>query len=293
MESSGRLQVAGGLLAALDDDFETDFLTLDQRAHTCALYGRDVHKHVFRSIVRLNEAVALLRIEKFDSSDRHQEFPFTLPVERRRVIAPAVTSQVFGSSLERSPKPGAWQQVEAENQVAGGDIDVFRCNVNGSARDWRDRITVYEFVKASCYGRASLLRQLTETECSKTTRPDLVLRDAMRGDKRKARRHRLRRDAWLMLEAGQRCECVITNISDRGTHINVADSDAIPDDFILLLAENGATRRRCRVIWRKPREIGVKFNSWLDDRIQAVARPKPDARTATGEPEPAENLRHS
>ena len=99
----------------------------------------------------------------------------------------------------------------------------------------------------------------------------------MRGDKRKARRHRLRRDAWVMLDAGQRCECVITNISDRGAHISIADSEALPDSFVLLLAENGATRRRCRVIWRKPREVGIKFDSWLDERIRAGVKPKNDA----------------
>jgi hypothetical protein len=77
-----------------------------------------------------------------------------------------------------------------------------------------------------------------------------------------------------VLEAGQRHECVITNISDHGAHINVAESAALPDDFLLLLAENGATRRRCRVIWRKPREIGVKFDSWLDERIRANVKPK-------------------
>lgn len=96
----------------------------------------------------------------------------------------------------------------------------------------------------------------------------------MRGDKRKTRRHRLRRDAWVMLDAGQRSECVITNISDHGAHMNVADSDSLPDNFLLLLAENGATRRRCRVIWRKPREVGVKFDSWLDERIRASVKPK-------------------
>jgi hypothetical protein len=99
----------------------------------------------------------------------------------------------------------------------------------------------------------------------------------MRGDKRKARRHRLRRNAWAVLEAGQRFECVITNISDRGAHISIADSDALPDSFVLLLAENGATRRRCRVIWRKPREIGIKFDSWLDERIRAGVTPKIDS----------------
>ena len=105
----------------------------------------------------------------------------------------------------------------------------------------------------------------------------------MRGDKRKTRRHRLRRHAWVVLEADQRCECVITNISDHGAHINAADSDALPDTFVLLLAENGATRRRCRVIWRKPREVGVKFDSWLDERIRANVKPRPSVRVATAE----------
>lgn len=111
----------------------------------------------------------------------------------------------------------------------------------------------------------------------------------MRGDKRKTRRHRLRRDAWIVLEAGQRNECVITNISDHGAHINVADSDALPDQFLMLLDENGATRRRCRVIWRKPREIGVKFDSWLDERIRASVKPRP-ASTAPAEQEEAEEV---
>ena len=112
----------------------------------------------------------------------------------------------------------------------------------------------------------------------------------MRGDKRKARRHRLRRNAWAVLEAGQRFECVITNISDRGAHISIADSDALPDSFVLLLAENGATRRRCRVIWRKPREIGIKFDSWLDERIRAGVTPKIDSGTPAKETEEAEKV---
>src|SRR4029078_4119718 len=112
----------------------------------------------------------------------------------------------------------------------------------------------------------------------------------MRGDKRKARRHRLRRDAWVMLDAGQRCECVITNISDRGAHISIADSEALPDSFVLMLAENGATRRRCRVIWRKPREVGIKFDSWLDERIRAGGNAKVDADPRTKEDKEAEKV---
>jgi hypothetical protein len=60
-------------------------------------------------------------------------------------IALAVTSQVLGFHLRRSPGSGAWQQDEAENQVAGGDIDGFRREVNGPAGDRRRGITIYEF----------------------------------------------------------------------------------------------------------------------------------------------------
>ena len=85
-----------------------------------------------------------------------------------------------------------------------------------------------------------------------------------------------------MLEADQRCECVITNISDRGAHISIADSDALPDSFVLLLAENGATRRRCRVILRKPLEFGIKFDSWLDERIRAGVSPNSLSSASVG-----------
>jgi hypothetical protein len=71
---SDHLQIAGGLFAALGHDFEADLLALVQRTHASPLNCRDVHEHILRAIVRLNEAVALLSIEKFHSSDRHQEF---------------------------------------------------------------------------------------------------------------------------------------------------------------------------------------------------------------------------
>src|SRR5215470_19949755 len=103
LRRSDRLDVAGGLLAALGYDFEADLLALVQRTHASALHCSNVHKHILRAIVRLNEAVALLSIEKFHSSDRHQVFLSSFPQNARAIIARAVTSQVFGSSLEASP----------------------------------------------------------------------------------------------------------------------------------------------------------------------------------------------
>jgi len=106
----------------------------------------------------------------------------------------------------------------------------------------------------------------------------------MKGDKRKARRHRMRFDAWLVLEDGERCDCALFDISHIGARINVPDSEAIPDNFILLFASNGTTRRHCRVIWRKPRELGVKFETWLDERVRAARAPKPESPVSVKEP---------
>jgi len=97
----------------------------------------------------------------------------------------------------------------------------------------------------------------------------------------------MRHDAWLVLDGGQRCECALSDISDRGARINVHDSETIPDNFLLLLAENGAARRRCRVIWRKPRQVGVKFETWLDERVRATKPPK-DNRGAEAAPKETE-----
>jgi PilZ domain len=99
----------------------------------------------------------------------------------------------------------------------------------------------------------------------------------------------MRVDARLVLESGERCECALSDVSDRGARINVHDSEIIPDNFLLLLAENGAAQRRCRVIWRKPRELGVKFETWLDERVRAARAPKSgaDGNAASKKAEPA------
>ena len=91
-----------------------------------------------------------------------------------------------------------------------------------------------------------------------------------------------------MLENGTRCNCALSDISHIGARISIPDSDVIPDNFILFLAENGAARRRCRVIWRKSRELGVKFETRLDDRVRASGTPKSADHAAPKQVEPIE-----
>jgi hypothetical protein len=99
----------------------------------------------------------------------------------------------------------------------------------------------------------------------------------------------MRVDARLVLDSGERCECALSDVSDRGARINVHDAEIIPDSFLLLLAENGAARRRCHVIWRKPQQIGVKFETWLDERVRATRASKgsADGDAAPKKAEPA------
>lgn len=90
----------------------------------------------------------------------------------------------------------------------------------------------------------------------------------------------MRVDARLALDSGELCDCALSDVSDRGARINVHDSEIIPDNFLLLLAGIGAARRKCRVIWRKPQQLGVKFETWLDERVQAARAPKSNAPSA-------------
>src|SRR5262249_46168943 len=64
------------LLAALE--VEADLLAFVQIADTRALDRRDMHEHVLRAVLRLNEPVPLGGIEPFDCTDRH-----SVPPERK------------------------------------------------------------------------------------------------------------------------------------------------------------------------------------------------------------------
>jgi hypothetical protein len=99
-------------------------------------------------------------------------------------------------------------------------------------------------------------------------------------EKRLARRQPLRYTAWVAVTAEQRLGCVVSDISDTGARIDVQDSNVIPDQFVLLLSSNGAARRFCRVVWRKPTQMGVKFERSLADAASATLTPKTDAQAA-------------
>jgi hypothetical protein len=68
----------------------------------------------------------------------------------------------------------------------------------------------------------------------------------------------------------------------------VQDSKAIPDHFVLMLSSNGAARRFCRVMWRKPTQVGVKFERSLADAADASRAPKSGADVPPPDAAPVE-----
>jgi len=90
----------------------------------------------------------------------------------------------------------------------------------------------------------------------------------------------MRYTAWIAHKPGHMQGCVLSDISDTGARIDVEDSKIVPDRFPLLLSKNGAARRVCTVVWRKPRQIGVTFSRRLAAADRAKLTPKSDGEVA-------------
>lgn len=53
--------------------------------------------------------------------------------------------------------------------------------------------------------------------------------------------------------------CKLVDVSETGARIILKQDESLPDRFLLLLSEDGGARRKCRVVWRDARVIGVAF----------------------------------
>src|ERR1700731_4444671 len=99
---SACLEIFGRFLAVLRaaHDFERDFLTLVQRVQACAFDGADMDEHVLAAVIRLNEAVAFLRIEPLYGALAHGSCPsVSACVEAARHCAKPGFIDVLESSL--------------------------------------------------------------------------------------------------------------------------------------------------------------------------------------------------
>lgn len=95
----------------------------------------------------------------------------------------------------------------------------------------------------------------------------------MSQDKRKSRRRPVCYMARLELRPGRPVGCVLSDISDTGARLDVPYPDKVPERFLLWLTETGSARRTCQIVWRKARQIGVRFERRLPEAQRADMEP--------------------
>jgi hypothetical protein len=81
-------------------------------------------------------------------------------------------------------------------------------------------------------------------------------------EKRKEQRSRTLFSAKILLPGRHAViDCVVRDLSASGARIKVDEVAIVPVEFDLVIAApSGERRQRCRVIWRRPTEIGVAFD---------------------------------
>lgn len=102
-----QLDVTRRLLAAFKFDIIADLLSFIQTVESGLLNSRDMDKDVLAACLRLDEPIALLRVEPFDYADRHS-FPLriTRPTECGRSHSGTIATYVNDFLIElRRPAP--------------------------------------------------------------------------------------------------------------------------------------------------------------------------------------------
>lgn len=74
---------------------------------------------------------------------------------------------------------------------------------------------------------------------------------------RNAPRHRVLKSGSILISGGA-IDCVVRNMSATGAALDVASPIGIPEEFTLVIKEEGG-QRQCRIQWRKEKRIGVLF----------------------------------
>jgi len=72
-------------------------------------------------------------------------------------------------------------------------------------------------------------------------------------------RRPMRYAGWITTSNwSERVPCVVWDLSDGGARLGAAKHHDLPVQFTLFLAKFGG-ERRCQVVWRDQRFVGVKF----------------------------------
>lgn len=88
---------------------------------------------------------------------------------------------------------------------------------------------------------------------------DMALISKLSGKKREARKS-LSQPGWITLEGGFAArQCVVQDLSTSGAKVTIDDPNSLPAKLRLAFSRDARTGRRCEVVWRRGKSVGVKF----------------------------------
>jgi hypothetical protein len=82
----------------------------------------------------------------------------------------------------------------------------------------------------------------------------------MAGKKKREARKSLYQPGWITLDGGFAArQCVVRDMSSTGAKLTMEDSSALAGRLRLAFSRDARTGRKCEVIWRRGKSLGVKF----------------------------------
>jgi hypothetical protein len=83
---------------------------------------------------------------------------------------------------------------------------------------------------------------------------------ALLSSKKRETRKSLSQPGWITLEGGFAArQCVVRDLSTTGAKVTIDDPNTLPAKLRLAFSRDARTGRRCEVVWRRGKSVGVKF----------------------------------
>jgi PilZ domain len=83
---------------------------------------------------------------------------------------------------------------------------------------------------------------------------------ALLSSKKRESRKSLSQPGWITLEGGFAArQCVVQDLSATGAKVTIDNPNSLPTKLRLAFSRDARTGRRCEVVWRRGKSVGVKF----------------------------------
>jgi hypothetical protein len=80
------------------------------------------------------------------------------------------------------------------------------------------------------------------------------------GTEKRETRKSLQQDGWITFDGGFAARpCLVQDMSSSGAKITIHDPNTLPAKLRLAFSRDARTGRRCEVVWRRGKTVGIKF----------------------------------